>query len=455
MASIRNVLLGGMILCGLACSDDPDREPEERDASGAGRVDATTPDGRTADPNMDGGAGRMDAEVLTDGATDVIDAGDGGTPLVPVGGNFILATTVFGQASKTDTYVGVVTPYYGRDVEFTGGLQFSGLASVAEFEGKIFIADGAAPIVRRYSVAPNTKALVEEGSISFASLGPDPVSVAPNFNTFISATKAYLAIGNGTIVVWNPTSLMLSGEIPGAAPIQNMPNLNLGVSPGVARAGRFYRTVFWVDFGTYTHASTQYFATYDTATDQLLSVVPETRCLGLATSSIDSTGTIYFSNWNAYLPDALLHGKPSGCALRLPAGTDVLDASWSLDFSAKTGGHEGAQLTAIGSNRALFSAFREENVVLQPAPPPYDLLSSEQWETWSIDLSTEQAMPAAGVPLLANQQTVFTVGGRTFLFYTNSKKQLNGTTVYEILPDSTSRVAFTIEGWGRALLPVP
>lgn len=450
MLKVRARLLGLALLSALGCGDDDDGAVAPQ-LDGSVLVDAAAaPVSQT--PGIDAG-----------NTAPVADAGDAATVVTPVldasmpkvDGTYLLSVIVFGPDNDSvSTYVSLVDSLDITSFDTKSGIEFGGQANVAVYGGKVFISDGESPIISRYRFDKAAHKLVKEGSLSFAKYGSDSVSVDDTVNTFVSPTKAYLMGAGGLTVIWNPSELTLSGEIEARDPIKDKSeDLSVYSSSGYARGNRLYRTFYWLDWSTYTFPTEQYFAVYDTEHDTLLSVTSETRCPALsALISADENGTAYFSNWFYNLASTLQSGAPSACALRLKPGSDALDPDWKLEFPKLTGGHEGAQLSYTQNNQALFAAFHQENFSIQPDTSPYDIVSSENWEVWSVDLGTQQAKPVAGIERLGAQQTVFTLDGRTFVFAPNQDFDL--TKVYEVVPNGTSRLAFSIQGWSRAFLKI-
>ena len=364
-------------------------------------------------------------------------------------GKYAMAVIVFGP-DITTTYVTLLDSLDVTAVDTKKGLEFGGQANIASYDGHLFVSSGEAPTITRYAPQEDGT-LKEEGTITFANLGATSVSVDASVNTFISPTKAYLLAPNGAQIVWNPTTLEITGQVE----IPNMvrPGLDLAGSSGVARGNRLYRTFYWLNWSTYEFSQEQYFATYDTERDTLLSVVSETRCPNLgALAASDEEGTAYFSNWFYNVPGTLQNGKQKSCVLRLPPNTDALDPNWSLDFSSITGGHEGAQLSYIRDRKAVFAAYHEEAISITPATTPYEIASSPNWEAWSVDLDSRATGPVSGIDRMGAQQTVFNIDGRTFLLAPN--KGFDTTKAYEITPDGQSRLAFSIAGWSRGFVKI-
>ncbi len=103
--------------------------------------------------------------------------------------------------------------------------------------------------------------------------------------------------GQGRTIIWNPSSMEIVGAI--EAPDELFRDgVTLEGSPGVVRDGLLYRTFNWVNYDDATYSTDFLLAIYDVGSDQLLELVPETRCP--APGNLvhqDEAGNIYFSNW--------------------------------------------------------------------------------------------------------------------------------------------------------------
>jgi hypothetical protein len=409
------------------------------------------------------GVGGTAVDVEQSGSGGRAAAGDGSGPSGAAGTNsdegttepapgagafYALAVLVFGPENTTTTYVSVFNSLDVNFIDLGQAYEFGGASDIASHGGNLYVSSGESPTITRYTIDADGR-LGDELTMSFANLG---LLEAPlRSNTFISATKAYLLAPTGQHVIWNPSTMEITGVV--EVPDMNRENMVLDGSSGIIRGNRLYRTFYWEDWATYTFSTEQYVATYDTDADVLLSLEPETRCPNLGAVAVkDESDTVYLSNWFYNVQGTLLKDQAKSCTLRIPSGTDAVDPDWSLTFSDVTGGHEGAQLSYVGGGKAVFAAFHEESMSLGADTEPYAITSNKSWEAWSIDLETRQATAIAGVDWMVADQTVFTLDGRTFLLAPGEDWET--TAAYELLPSGGSRLAFSIDGWSRGFVKV-
>jgi hypothetical protein len=421
----RTALLGlltALTVSTTGCSDDSETSPVSNHP-------VSTSDGNHADagPSLGGDAGES-PEALP--------------------ARYAMAVIVLGPNNSSTTYVSVFDSLDVKSIDLKHALEFPGQADIAAFDGRLYVSSGEEATITRYSIAADGSP-VKDQTLSFAHLG---LTSAPlRSNTFINAHKAYLLAPNGQHAIWDPTAFGVTGvvDIPDMTRGESM----LDGSSGVLRGNRLYRTFYWEDWLTYTFSEEQYIATYNTDTDELISLEPELRCPNLgAAGQIDEAGTIYFSNWFYNVPGTLMKGAPASCVVRINSDTDAADPDWTLTFNELTAGHEGAQLSYLSKGKAVFSAVHEEDIAIEADTPPYEITGSPNWETWSVDLATRDAAPVKGIGRMTAQQNVFELNGRSFLVAPND--EYTESTAYEILADGTARVAFTAAGFSRGLIQI-
>jgi hypothetical protein len=324
--------------------------------------------------------------------------------------------------------------------EFPGGRAF-----LRVYNGWLFVGDATTPNVTRFSIDEDG-ALVEDGTISFANYGLQAGSIDEWQQEFISPTKAYLFdSASATHVVWNPTTMEIIGEIAAAPELLRDDFPNLETSPAAVRGNRLYRSVFWSNYTTAEYSQEQVLAVYDTETDELIETVTETRCPNPGNLTfVDEAGTIYFSNWIWPVAGTLMHDRAANCVLRIPAGSDTFDPSWSLDYAALSGGHHGAMFSYLGDGDALVSIFDETMTTFDETTDPWALAGSPYWSIWRVDVEDGTGAPVSGIPLSAGAYTPVVVGGRALVMVPES--DWSKTQLYEIDGD-TATPGLVVPGW--------
>jgi len=312
-------------------------------------------------------------------------------PAAP-GAQYVVATAV-STDSGANTYVTVLDSVRSERLDLTHAREFSGWSDLAVAGEWIFVSSGEAPVVSRFSVGEG-RVLVDAGTISFGNY----VSDANFYNQeVISASKAYL-LGEGEIVVWNPSTL----EITGTIALPELPARE-GILPYIAldrgatvRDGKLYATVSWTDTQELNMLADSRILVVDVASDRIEDVLT-VPCPDLNVVDQDELGNLYFSNW-VYSPGAtLLYGDSSACAVRIPAGSQTLD-DWSLSYAALNG-REGAVMAYLGQGKWLYSSFLGDPATYNPQTDDwFDWLFGDTWQLEMVDPTTKASTAITGLP---------------------------------------------------------
>lgn len=369
---------------------------------------------------------------------------DGSDPLPPFEARFVISNEVFAADSST-SYVSLLEsvdqPVVDPDlaVEFAGGR-----ATIGSIGGRIYVAPPDRPVIARYAIDA-TGTLVADGEIHFGNFGLDRVVIDPWVNVFISPTKAYLfSMEDGKVIVWNPTAMEIVGEIP---PLESLvrPGFELNTSVVAVRGNRLFKMLFWSNWEAWQTSSEQYFAVYDTDTDKMLALVPESRCPGLSSwVETDEAGNLYFSNWVHNTSETLVRGAPESCAIRVLPGQEQPDPSWKLSFPAFTEGRQGAMYAHLGGTKALLNVFHDERIAYDMNSDPAELVNSTNWRLWNIDTATQTGAPVAGLDWMSGGASTFHVDGRAFVFVPGADYSV--TRIHEIV-DGAAVPSFEVPGW--------
>jgi hypothetical protein len=345
---------------------------------------------------------------------------------------YAVPTEVYGADFASSTsYVPVVASLDVASISIQQAREVDGRASVGRVGKYVFIASANAPIANRFVVGEQG-ALQADGSISFANESLPPYFSIDHWGAlFISETKAYIFNGSdGSIVVWNPTSLTITGKIAGPGIVR--PGYEIQ-SAQVVRGNKLYRLFSLVNYDEWDFlTSGQLLVVYDLDADKQLSSVEENRCPQLyATPFVTEGGDIYFSGWvwPATLP--LVRDFPRSCTLRVLAGQDRFDPSYKLDYAAKFG-HEGAMLSYLGNGQALVDLFHQERATITPSTDPQDLANTKNWRVWKIDLASGTGAPLEGIDYTGAGYSLAQVDKRNFLL-TPDDETYSATTATEIV----------------------
>jgi hypothetical protein len=325
--------------------------------------------------------------------------------------------------------------------EYPGGRAF-----VQAADGALFVGDPAAPVVTRFSVADNGE-LVEQGRISFAPYGLESSQFDSWNVTFISPEKAYLMdFREGTTILWNPTTMEILGDIP-ADPSLLREGLSLEGSPAIQRDNLLFRTFNWVNYDDATYSTDLLLAIYDTETDKLLELIPETRCpVPGNLVHQDEAGSIYFSNWIWPVAGALMRDAPSPCVLRINPDENRFDPAWTFNYADALEGREGAMFTYLEDGRALVAAFYDERTSFNAETDPWSYVGSLNWKLWNVDIEGKTGAPVQGLDFNGGAFTPAKLDGRLFVMVPGGAAEGYATQIFE-LKDDVAVPRVKLPGW--------
>jgi hypothetical protein len=367
-------------------------------------------------------------------------AGDAGASAL-----YIVPSEVYGVDFETSTsYVPLVPSLDVARISVENAREIDGRATVASVGKYVFIASATAPVANRFVLDAQGK-LQPDGSINFMNEGlPAYFAIDIWGALFMSETKAYIFNGSdGSMIIWNPTTLMITGRIPGPGIVRPGYEIQSG---HVVRGNKLYRLFSHVNYDEWDFPTAgQVLVVYDLETDQQISKVEENRCPQLyARPFVTESGDIYFSGWvwPAVLP--LVRDYPKSCALRVLAGQDTFDPNYKLEFATNFEGHEGAMLSYLGNGQALVDIFHQERATFNAGSDAEELANTNNWRVWKVDLATGKGAPLDGVDFTGAGYTLAQVDGRSFLLTPDDAKY-SATTAWEVV-DGPLRQGFKIQG---------
>jgi hypothetical protein len=381
-----------------------------------------------------------DDATSVDEATSVNEALPAGT----VGPFYAVATEVYGADFATSTsFVRLVPSLDVAEIDLASAREYNGRATVGSVGNWLFIMDGEQPIVERFTVAADGS-LTLDGELSFANYGMPYWTIDAWGNTMVSPTKAYFSNpGDGSLIVWNPTSMEIVREIP--LPALAPGDLELQSSPAYLRGDRLFRLFSWASFDTFEFSrAPQQLGVYDTASDELLSLVEDNRCPAIYSEPFaDEAGAVYFSNHVWSPMETLVKGAPQSCSLRVLAEETSFDPDWQFRYADFAGGREGAVLRYLGNNQALADIFHDERTTITSDTDPSELGTSSNWRLWAVDLAAGTGAPIEGLDFKPGGYNDVHVGGRTFILMPSA--DYARTTGYELVDGAAVR-RFEIAG---------
>lgn len=361
---------------------------------------------------------------------------------------YVVGSIVFGERDQAGYVAPRETLAGCGDEKLKHAYEFAGLADVWVEDGAVFVASGEAPTITRYALT-DAGELAPQGTVSFGSYGV--ISAAFWNNKFASAEKAYMANGPTQFVVWNPTTMTITGtvDLPELEAREGLEaRVGLADRADVVSGGRLYQPMYWSDDSYAERADDSRIAVLDVATDELVDVI-EAPCPGLDMGTVDEDGYLYFSNWTGGAGTHLVLGTAATCVVKVDPAT--LTATRLFHFADVTGGREGAAFHALGGGRFAFSTFHHERVDIEGATDPFTIIAGEDWALWVYDAATGQAEPAPGAQWNSGAVVWYEIGGRPYALLPGADYAT--TSVYDLGGETATRL-FGVSGWAIRLFQV-
>lgn len=300
-------------------------------------------------------------------------------PLYVVGSGVRTAETVSGYARVLPSL-----ELAGDRVDLDEAVEFPGPADMWAFGGSVYAADGFTPQITRYEVGEDQR-LEERETLSFGNFGLNSTAF---WNVlFISPDKAYMRNGVSEYIVWNPSTMEISGtvdfpDVETKAPL--VARAGLGDRGALVHEGKVFQPIYWTDHDYADRADTSIILVFDAQSDTLLASL-DVDCGSLDYVTVDDEGTLYFSNWTGAVGSHFVLDTHASCAVRLDP--DELTVDKAFEFSELTDGREGAALHYVGNEQFVFSTFHAERIDLESAVDPFAVIAGENWRIWVYDRS--------------------------------------------------------------------
>jgi hypothetical protein len=376
-------------------------------------------------------------------------AGCGGDGNGKVGGdgNYAVGSLVFGP-NGTTSYVSLLASLGVQTIDYAQAREFGDSADLWVYDGDVFVAEAADFSISRFAVVNGQ--LVERGKIGFASYGVTEMGFWRNI--FISSTKAYFINGATDYIVWNPSTMAITGTVP--LPAITVP-AGLKAYPGysdraaVVRNGKLYQPIYFTDDTFFKYSSDSRIVVLDTATDQPLDVLT-VPCPALDSATADDDGNLYFSSWVYGAGAATVLQQPDTCVVELPAGGGAPQVAFTV--KDKTGGRQGAAFHYLGHGRALLSVLHGDHATWDDQTPAGDVTFANNWRFWTYDLASGTASELDSFDWHDGGVYTFTIDGKIYNLV--SKTDYSSTTIFDFGDGTAPQPLFATKGWSTRLFKV-
>jgi hypothetical protein len=360
--------------------------------------------------------------------------------------SFLVASSVYSDQSAA-TYLNYEASLEVDELDRSRAIELAGGATIAGFGGAIFVGDGEAPTVTRYEL-DGDGAPVETGKVSFANAGAASTLFT---NWFAGPARAYVDISGDQRLIWDPGSMTTVGKLAISNLARKQGNNELWASydRGVAvRDGKAFQPFYWANFDFYTFHPSSQIAVIDTARDAVASMI-DAPCPGLDVATRDDQGNIYIGPWTfSQLLRLSDPAQPENCVIKIPAGGETFDPTWTRSFSSLTGGREAGALRNIGNGVALLSVL--DPALVPPSTPARQLAGLSIWRLWRVDLASWTGAPIDGLEPFDGGYYAFLVDGKAVVLL--PYEDYSKTQAFEIPPAGAAIPRFKTLGWAYQLV---
>jgi hypothetical protein len=354
-------------------------------------------------------------------------------------GNFVVGSLVFGP-DDTTSYVSVLATLDAQTIDYTKAREFGGLVDLWVHDGAVFTADAASLTITRFTV--EGQRLVEGPRVNFTQFGITDFGFWRN--TFVSSTKAYFLNGSESFIVWDPSTMAITGEV--ALPALEAPaghKLFPGYSDRATRirGGKLYQPLYFTQPDFYQVDAVSRIAVYDVATDALVATL-EAPCPGLDFSTVDDAGNLYFSSWVFAAGGAEVLAGPPTCVVKVDAADAVTVAFTPTEL---TDGRQGGAFRYLGNGKALLSVLHGDHAAPMEPRDVAAVTNGANWKFWTYDLAAGTATQLDSFDWNAGGAYSFTIDGTTYMLV--SAGDYSSTKVYDIANVAAPVERFETQGW--------
>jgi len=366
------------------------------------------------------------------------------------GSHYVLSSVVIQPDDARTTYVQVIDAIDERHYTNGRALEIAGNGVVMAHGKYFYVGLEEEPTWVRYEVDPSGD-IVESGRISFLGTGAS----AMDYGNAIVDDQTAISVFSGQLlaVVWNPTTMEITGEID--LSFLNRDGYGLEVWTTVAHGGRVYVPGRWANWDSGQILPEVFTTIIDPKKLEVVGTADDDRCASGGRVVFDEAGYGYVlgdgRNYSIQMfANASGGTAPENCLLRIPPGGTDFEADYYYTISSLTGGREA--ITEIdtaqqGSGLGFVKIFYPEELPPGVEPVDFEFWDHRAHKMWRFELADPPtATEVDGAPFSAIGFDGSTVDGKLF----TGESLDNGATsdVYEMDPvTNTARPRFTMDGY--------
>jgi hypothetical protein len=250
----------------------------------------------------------------------------------------ILVGVIIDDPDGRNIYVGAVPELPEGELDYSGYLEL-GNVDLSAYGGWVFAWERETPSLTRYGVREDFSLFQSGEQLSFRNYGAGAEFVGGEL-AFISPTRAYaLSSELDLVVVWNPTTMEITGTIP-----MQPPDVPEGFVPFAHHPAVVGDKVIWeivstnADTEEIHHAAMLAIASAET--DEPVRYATDERCAGANGGHMDEHGDYYVradGYWGKYAAYGPRAGEVGTCVLRIRAGEVEFDPDYLVSMESLTG----------------------------------------------------------------------------------------------------------------------
>jgi hypothetical protein len=345
----------------------------------------------------------------------------------------------------TNFYVGAY-PELPAEVDLSGMLETPSGQNAAAFNGSIYVWSPDSGIYTRYAVDDQMR-LSQSGAVSFVNLG----GTGNVMTQFISPTRAYsMTRDNLQIIVWNPESMTISGEIDTSAALDpNYAEFDYGEP--VVFGDYVAWPILWYSYDDFDFKPSVDVIFASSSSNEPAFAVSDSRCGGGWSLFTDDRGDLYAlgNAWFgfAHFFDQDPSRQPNDCLLRIPLGSTTFDPDFYVDLNAAAN-TPAVYHTWQSAGRSVVAAVWDPAIDPTTLPSPDDYWTAPmQRKLVRIDDAVSE--PLEGIPSSAVFSTLnYRLDGELYMLMSEGSSGPAGdarSTLYRVT-ESRAELAITTPG---------
>ncbi|AKV04182.1 hypothetical protein AKJ09_10845 [Labilithrix luteola] len=370
---------------------------------------------------------------------------------------YVLGSVVIDADGNRTTYVQAVPSLESGPFNNKNALELGGNGLVMAYGDSIYVGLAEQPTWVRYSVDVSGK-LTETGRLSFLNYG---VSYIDFGNTIVDGeTAVSLLTGPKIAVIWNPTTMTITGEV--SLNSLTRDGYDLEVWTTISHNGLVYIPGRWADWTAGKIFPGVSMTVLDPKAKTIVGTAEDDRCAsgGRVVFGKDGYGYVLGDGRNysiqMYANAAGTTAKPN-CLLRMPPGQVSFDKDYFFTIPSLTGGREAiSELDTAeqGSGVGFVKMFYQDKLPAGMQPNDFKFWDEVAHKYWRLELGNPPtAKEVEGAPFGSLGFTPVALEGK---FYTGESQDKGKTTdVYEIDPETDkATIKFKTDGYFYGIFKV-